>query len=178
MKRELFLVALATACGGSPALPEQPPPRPTPAPDVPEPQPSPTSEDASVPEEAVAEERDGDPRGDPLTTDPNAPGESGGSNGGPGKLDPASVHRVVQRHVSQIKACYQQVLQRDPNAKGQLRVQFTIGDAGAVTAAAVERASGISELDQCVASVFVKMQFPRPVGGFVIVHYPFVFASG
>lgn len=177
MKRVLFLVALFTACGGSPPVPEQPPPRPTPVPDAPPTDPAPAADDAGVPYEAVADERDGDPRGDPLATDPSAPVVSGGQNSGPGQLDPAIIHRVVRQHTSQIKACYERVLQKDPAARGQLRVQFTIGDTGAVTAVAVERASGIVELDQCVAGVFVKLQFPPPTGGFVSVRYPFVFAS-
>jgi hypothetical protein len=178
MKRELLLVALFTACGGSPAVPEQPPPRLEPAPDEPIPVPDPASPDASAPAEEVASsERDGDPRGDPLSTEPDAAVEPTPSNAGPGSLDPAIIHRVVRRHTSKIRYCYAKVLQKDPNANGKLSVQFIIGDTGAVKTAAIQRASGIPELDQCVTGVFFGMHFPAPVGGYVTVHYPFVFAK-
>jgi outer membrane biosynthesis protein TonB len=180
MKRELFLVALFTACGGSPAVPDQPPPRPEPAPDEPTPVPEEDAggPDASAPPEEVAtEERDGDPRGDPLSSDSDAAVGPTLSNAGPGSLDPAIIHRVVRAHTGKIRYCYSKVLQTNPSANGKLSVKFIIGDTGTVTTAAIQRASGLPELDQCVAAVFFGMHFPAPVGGYVTVHYPFVFAT-
>lgn len=140
--------------------------------------PDPASPDASLPPEEVAtEERDGNPRGDPLSTDPDAAAEPSPSNAGPGSLDPAIIHRVVRTYTGKIRYCYSKVLQTNPNANGKLSVQFIIGDTGAVTTAAIQRASGIPELDQCVAGVISGMHFPAPVGGSVTVHYPFVFAK-
>jgi TonB family protein len=177
MKRATFLIALATACTGAPPAVE-PPPRPEPAPDEPIPAPDPIdAEDASAPPEELAATDDRDPKGDPLATDPTSPVEAGGANGGPGKLDPAVIQRVVRGHVPRIKACYQRVLAKHADAKGQLRVQFVIGNTGVVTSAAIDRGSGIPELDACVMAIFIKMQFPPPTGGSVNVRYPFVFAS-
>jgi TonB family protein len=182
MKRELLsILFLLSACAPSPPTAEAPPPRAAPAPDDPTPVPV-SDDDAGAPREEVAtspDERDGDPKGDPLRSDDAGPDENLGTlgNGGPGSLDPAIIHRVVRQHTAKIKACYNQALAKDPNAKGSLRVSFIIAESGAVTGTSVERASGIPDLDRCVAGVFIGMRFPKPKGGTVTVKYPFVFAS-
>jgi len=153
---------VCASCGGSPA-PVEPPPRSKPAPEEP---PAPVDdEDASTPRQELAE----------IQADSAAPEPNAASSAGTGRLDPDIIAQVVKTHTKEFRACYQLVLAGNPNAKARLSVSFIIGDSGKVTTAAIGKPSGIADMDECVARVFYKMQFPIPSDGYVTVSYPFVF---
>ena len=42
-------------------------------------------------------------------------------------LDAASVRRVVQRNLGQVRRCYEQALSQVPNAEGRVSVRWVIG---------------------------------------------------
>jgi hypothetical protein len=98
-----------------------------------------------------------------------------GASAAEGKLDQTLIQRVVRAHTPEIRACYEKVLERDPEAEGVVVVEFTIGTAGRVTEATV--IGGDIEDDRlhaCMRGAVLGWLFPRPDGGEVGVSYPFV----
>jgi len=92
-----------------------------------------------------------------------------------GDLDKELIRRVIQRHVNEIRFCYEKELATKPTLEGRLVVQFTIGASGEVLASIV-RDSTLNDaaVEQCVAHAVKRWVFPKPAGGIVIVSYPFV----
>ncbi len=97
-----------------------------------------------------------------------------------GGLDKDLIRRVVRAHVNEVRHCYNQGLVKDPNLKGRVAVQFTIGATGKVSSAVV----GESDLkDQavasCIAQAVRRWSFPKPAsGGAAMVTYPFILQTG
>jgi TonB family protein len=94
-----------------------------------------------------------------------------------GSLDRELVRRVIQENKNQIRACFERLLNQDPDLNGKVQTQFTIGPDGRVLEAKVSQSTtGNSELDTCVASRVRLWVFPKPKGGgTVVVSYPFIF---
>lgn len=84
---------------------------------------------------------------------------------------------VIQANLNQIRHCYEQLLQRSPNASGKVAVNFQIGATGDVTTVSIKE-STISDsiMRGCVTGRIQRWQFPKPRGtSSVDVSYPFVF---
>ncbi len=90
------------------------------------------------------------------------------------------VGEVVQRHLSQIRYCYQRELQSDPSLMGAVTISFTIAGDGSVARAKTAKSTlGDAAVERCIADRFLQMTFPAPQGsGIVMVRYPFVFSPG
>ena len=97
-----------------------------------------------------------------------------------GAMDKDIIRRIVRAHINEIRYCYNQGLVRDPNLKGRVKVQFTIGPTGQVPVAVVQESSlKDNNVAQCVAKAVKRWKFPRPQGGGnVVVSYPFVLSPG
>jgi hypothetical protein len=97
-----------------------------------------------------------------------------------GALDKDIIRRIVRAHINEVRYCYNQGLARDPNMKGRVSVQFTIGPTGKVPVAVVQDSS-ISDRNvaNCIAQAVRRWTFPKPQGGGnVVVTYPFVLSPG
>ena len=96
-----------------------------------------------------------------------------------GALDKALIDEVVKRHMNQIKYCYQRELNKNPNLGGKIVIKFVIAKDGSVSSASVGATTmSNAGVENCVVGRFLRMQFPQPKGGgIVIVRYPFVFGS-
>ncbi|MDP6934843.1 MAG: AgmX/PglI C-terminal domain-containing protein, partial [Myxococcota bacterium] len=112
-------------------------------------------------------------------------GEGGiGSIGGDpiilGALDKSLIDAVIKRHMNQIRYCYQRELTKNPSLGGKVKIRFVIAKDGTVSkASAVSSTVGSAAVDSCIATRFMRFQFPEPKGGgLVIVTYPFIFAPG
>jgi TonB family protein len=94
-----------------------------------------------------------------------------------GSLDKELVRKVIQDHRSQIRTCYESLLNQFPSLSGKVQVQFTIGEGGQVLLSKVAQSSASNgQLEQCVSSRVRLWQFPKPKGGgTVVVSYPFIF---
>ncbi len=97
-----------------------------------------------------------------------------------GAMDKDIIRRIVRSHINEVRHCYNQGLVRDPNLKGRVSVNFTIGPTGAVPVAVVQESTiKDNNVAQCVAKAVKRWKFPRPQGGGnVIVTYPFVLEPG
>jgi pSer/pThr/pTyr-binding forkhead associated (FHA) protein len=114
-----------------------------------------------------------------------AKGEGGiGTVGGDpiilGALDRSLIDEVIKRHMNQIKYCYQRELTKNPALGGKVVIKFTIAKDGTVSSASTKTTTmNNSSVEQCIVGRFMRMQFPEPKGGgIVIVSYPFIFSPG
>lgn len=97
-----------------------------------------------------------------------------------GALDRSLIDEVIKRHMNQIKYCYQRELTKNPSLAGKIVIKFTIAKDGSVSSASRKTSTmGNASVEQCVVGRFMRMQFPQPKGGgIVIVSYPFLFSPG
>jgi len=97
-----------------------------------------------------------------------------------GALDKDIIRRIVRAHINEVRYCYNQGLARDPNLKGRVSVQFTIGPSGQVPVAVVaENSLKDNNVANCVAKAVKRWKFPKPPGGGnAVVTYPFVLEPG
>ncbi|MFO0595870.1 MAG: AgmX/PglI C-terminal domain-containing protein [Myxococcaceae bacterium] len=96
-----------------------------------------------------------------------------------GVLDRALIRAVVRRHASQVRYCYELALQRRPELAGRVKVKWVIDASGAVATSSLDESDvGDTGLETCLVSRVRTWEFPKPVGGgVVVVHYPFVFKA-
>lgn len=79
-----------------------------------------------------------------------------------GPLDSAIVRRVVARNQAQILHCYEQLLNRQPEASGRVIVEFVVVPSGSVSAASVrENATGDTGLASCIANAVRRWSYPE-----------------
>jgi len=97
-----------------------------------------------------------------------------------GAIDKALVDDVVQRHFRAIRYCYLRELQSQPSLGGKVVVKFVIARDGGVSSAHIRESSlGSPPAESCIAGQFLRMRFPAPRGGgIVLVSYPFLFSAG
>ncbi len=91
-------------------------------------------------------------------------------------LDRDLIAAVIQRNSGQVRFCYEQGLQGDPNLNGRVAVDFTIGGNGLVKIAGINTSSLNSKIiEDCILLRLKTWKFPLPQGGVdVKVSYPFV----
>ncbi|TNE92238.1 MAG: FHA domain-containing protein [Deltaproteobacteria bacterium] len=97
-----------------------------------------------------------------------------------GALDRSLIDEVIKRHMNAIRYCYQRELTKSPSLGGKIVIKFVIAKDGSVSSANVKTTTmNNSAVESCVSGRFMRMQFPQPKGGgIVIVSYPFLFAPG
>jgi hypothetical protein len=93
-----------------------------------------------------------------------------------GGLSRDEIAAVIQRHLNEVRYCYEQGLLKNPSLKGRLGLQFIIGTDGRVTTAKTATSSlGSTNVESCIRGRLMSWQFPEPRGGVnVRVSYPFV----
>lgn len=92
-------------------------------------------------------------------------------------LDRDQIAAVVNRNIGQVRFCYEQGLQGDPNLAGRVAVGFVIGANGAVKTANVDSTSlGSKLVEDCILLRLKSWKFPLPQGGVdvMVKAYPFV----
>jgi metallo-beta-lactamase class B len=93
-----------------------------------------------------------------------------------GSLPKEALRAVIQNHIGDIRDCYERELGADPAQFGEVKVQFTIAATGQVIASVVQKSTlGNPRVETCAVKAVRGWQFPKPVGGgIVVVSYPFV----
>ncbi|MGE3974577.1 MAG: AgmX/PglI C-terminal domain-containing protein [Bdellovibrionales bacterium] len=93
-----------------------------------------------------------------------------------GGLDRDEIAAVIQRHLGEIRFCYEQGLQSRSELKGRVAVKFVIGSTGFVNTAGVNNTTlKAADVEGCIVNKLKTWKFPEPRGGVnVKVTYPFV----
>jgi len=93
-----------------------------------------------------------------------------------GSLSKEVIRRVIQRHINEVRFCYEKALYRNPKLEGRISVHFEISPTGAVQMATVaESDMGSPALETCIAEAVQFWSFPAPENSrTVVVNYPFV----
>ena len=93
-----------------------------------------------------------------------------------GSLDKELIRRVIKRHISQIRYCYERQLQVNPGLNGKVRIEWVITAQGRVRSTKVmESTMGNVQVERCMMRKIRTWLFPKPKGGgIVIVTYPWV----
>ncbi|QRN95191.1 TonB family protein [Archangium violaceum] len=94
-------------------------------------------------------------------------------------LDRDLIRRVIQLNRSQVRYCYESLLNRYPALSGKVAVRFIISAEGSVASSEVSQSTaGNVELEKCVAGRVRGWVFPKlKGGGMVTVTYPFIFKA-
>jgi len=97
-----------------------------------------------------------------------------------GALDRSLIDEVIKRHMNQIRYCYQRELTKNASLGGKIVIKFTIAKDGTVSSATTKQTTMNNQaVEQCIEGRFMRMVFPEPKGGgIVIVSYPFIFSPG
>ena len=109
-----------------------------------------------------------------LPRKPQGPSVRAGKSAVRGALDPNIIRRVIRRHLSRLRHCYEKSLISQPTLAGKVVVKFTIDPSGKVSSAT---ATGFDpKVSSCLVRVMRSMVFPAPAGGGIVaVTYPFIF---
>jgi TonB family protein len=95
-----------------------------------------------------------------------------------GSLAADAIRRVVRRHLAEVRHCYEQALQSQPDLTGTVSVRFVITPAGSVAASTVAGSTlGSARVESCVATAVRRWTFPAPDNGTVAVTYPFTLST-
>ncbi|MGZ3746068.1 MAG: AgmX/PglI C-terminal domain-containing protein [Pseudobdellovibrionaceae bacterium] len=91
-------------------------------------------------------------------------------------LDRDQIAAVINKNLGQVRFCYEQGLQGDPNLSGRVAIAFVIGGNGGIKTAQIENSTLASKaIEDCILMRLKTWQFPLPQGGVdVKVAYPFV----
>ncbi len=93
-----------------------------------------------------------------------------------GGLDSEMISAVIQKNMGQVRFCYEQGLQGNPQLMGRVAIGFIIGMNGQVKKADIDHSSLNSDLvESCILGRLKAWQFPVPEGGVEVkVSYPFL----
>ncbi len=96
-----------------------------------------------------------------------------------GSLSREVIRRVIQRHINEVRFCYEQELNQRPDLEGRVMVSFIISPTGAVQSAGVGNTTiNNARVEGCIVQAVRRWTFPAPDGGGVVgVNYPFVLSS-
>jgi hypothetical protein len=96
-----------------------------------------------------------------------------------GGLDRSVIQATIAKYLSQVRACYEGGLKRNPGLAGLVTMNFEIGKAGGLNFAKVGKTTlGDEQVEQCISERMMNWKFPAPRGGVdVKVTYPFLLRS-
>jgi len=136
---------------------------------------------SELPEREAGARRGAPPREAPPAEGGEGAGDTGDVDVGesPGSLSREVIRRVIQRHIGEVRQCYEEGLNRDATLTGRVVVRFIIAANGRVEHSLVhETTLGDPRVERCIAQAVRSWTFPAPEGGgIVIVTYPFVLTS-
>jgi TonB family protein len=96
-----------------------------------------------------------------------------------GSLSKEVIRRVVRRHINEVRFCYEQELNAQPDLEGRVTVTFIISPTGAVQNSSLNASTiGNARVESCVVAAVRRWGFPQPDGGgIVVVNYPFMLSQ-
>lgn len=97
---------------------------------------------------------------------------------GTGELDQSNLRSVIRRRQSDIQRCYERGLASDPELRGRVEIQFTVGRGGAVTEASLRTNEVGDAVGSCIVGRVRRWRFEEPQGGPAVVRFPFILEPG
>jgi hypothetical protein len=95
-----------------------------------------------------------------------------------GTIDREAVAKVINSHLSEVSACYERALLKEPGLAGKIILEWNISTAGSVTTAKTKSSTmRSSSVEGCILSALKLWKFPPAKGAGVIISYPFMFNS-
>ncbi len=93
-----------------------------------------------------------------------------------GGLSRYAINATIAKYLSQVRRCYENELNRNPDIEGLVSVAFEIGGNGMLNYSRVKKSSlGNKKVEKCITTKMMKWKFPKPKGGVnVKVNYPFM----
>ena len=83
--------------------------------------------------------------------------------------------RVVQRHIQEVRFCYERGLAKHPEIEGRVSVKWTITGVGQVKNAKLASSTlKNKEVEDCIVKAVQRWSFPHPCNGEVTITYPFM----
>lgn len=123
----------------------------------------------------------GKPSADPLAGTGPTPGRvvlTSEAKDSPPGLDRNIIRRLIRDKMDAVTACYDAGLQRNPELRGRVNVEFAIAPTGKTT---VRKTSsdlkGGAAVEACIGKVVASLTFPRTEQE-TVVTYPFVLQPG
>ncbi len=96
-----------------------------------------------------------------------------------GSLSKETIRRHINRHIAEVRFCYESQLNARPDLQGRVAIKFVISPSGTVMSAGVAQSDvGSDRVEKCIADTVRRIDFPAPEGGgLVIVTYPFLLSQ-
>lgn len=93
-----------------------------------------------------------------------------------GGLSRYAINATIAKYLSQVRRCYENELNRNPDIEGLVSVAFEIGGSGKLNYSRVTKSSlGNKKVEKCITTKMMNWKFPKPKGGVnVKVNYPFM----
>ncbi len=92
-----------------------------------------------------------------------------------GGLSKEAIRRVINRHIAEIRHCYEQELNARPDLEGRVAVKFMINTSGVVQLANISQSTlGNARAESCIQTAVQRWTFPAGTG-VSMVSYPFMF---
>ena len=93
-----------------------------------------------------------------------------------GGLDKYVLAATIQKYLNQVRACYENELQKNSGLAGTVHIDFEVGGNGILNYSRVKKSSlGNRKAERCITTKMMTWQFPRPKGGInVPANYPFI----
>jgi TonB family protein len=104
-------------------------------------------------------------------------GSASSGSSSSGRAHSEDIDRTIKTHMTRFRSCYQRQLQRNPRLEGRVVMQITIDASGSVSSAELAESSlSDSVVEKCIADELLRLEFPPPRGGRVVISYPFAFS--
>jgi TonB family protein len=100
------------------------------------------------------------------------------STAGSGQLDQQSLRSALRRRQGEIERCYERALAQNPNLRGRVVVQFTVGAGGRVVDARLAENTVNDEVGNCIVGRVRRWRFDEPQGGEASVAIPYILEPG
>jgi outer membrane biosynthesis protein TonB len=95
-----------------------------------------------------------------------------------GTIDKEAVAKVINSHLSEVSACYERALLREPGLAGKIVLEWNISTSGGVTTAKTKSSTmKSSAVEACILTSLKTWKFPPAKGAGVVISYPFLFNS-
>lgn len=97
---------------------------------------------------------------------------------GTGTLDEGNLRDVLRRKRRDVQRCYERALATNPELRGRVTVQFTVGADGSVSDARLPENGLNDSVGNCILGRVRRWRFDPPSGGTVTVRRPYLLEPG